>query len=174
MNVDICIEISKNSNIKYEYDEKLGALRLDRVLKSPMVYPENYGYLPNTLAPDGDPLDVILIADYSLLPGSYIKVRIVGILDMEDEKGIDHKIIAVPATMVDSTYEYVNDINDLPASRLNKIKFFFENYKQLDNDKWVIVNSYKNKDDALKIYNDTLVCPVTKTLQNIVELHPFS
>ena len=152
---DVFIEISKDSNIKYEYDKDLGAIRLDRVLKSSMVYPENYGYIPNTLANDGDALDVILVADYSLVPGSYIRSRIVGVLDMEDEKGIDHKIIAVPDTNVDSTYEYVNNIDDLPQSRLNKIKFFFENYKQLDQDKWVIVNSYKNKDDAIEIYNNS-------------------
>lgn len=153
---DVFIEISKDSNIKYEYDKELGAIRLDRVLKSSMVYPENYGYIPNTLADDGDALDVILVADYPLVPGSYVRSRIVGVLEMEDEKGIDHKIIAVPATEVDSTYEYVNNIDDLPQSRLNKIKFFFENYKQLDHDKWVIVNSYQNKDDAITIYNNSL------------------
>lgn len=153
---DVFIEISKDSNIKYEYDKELGGIRLDRVLKSSMVYPENYGYIPNTLADDGDALDVVLVADYSLVPGSYVRSRIVGVLEMEDEKGIDHKIIAVPATEVDSTYEYVNNIDDLPQSRLNKIKFFFENYKQLDHDKWVIVNSYQNKDDAITIYNNSL------------------
>tara|TARA_Y100001958_G_C21077954_1_gene435229 strand:+ start:395 stop:892 length:498 start_codon:yes stop_codon:yes gene_type:complete len=153
---DVFIEISKDSNIKYEYDKDLGAIRLDRVLKSSMVYPENYGYIPNTLADDGDALDVILVADYPLVPGSYVRSRIVGVLEMEDEKGIDHKIIAVPSTEVDSTYEYVNNIDDLPQSRLNKIKFFFENYKQLDQDKWVIVNSYQNKDNAITIYNNSL------------------
>lgn len=153
---DVFIEISKNSNIKYEYDKNIGCIRLDRVLKSSMVYPENYGYIPNTLADDGDALDVILISDYPLLPGSYVKSRIVGVLDMKDEKGIDHKIIAVPITDVDCTYEYVNNIEDLPEPRLNKIKFFFENYKQLDHDKWAIVNSYKNKNDAIKIYNNSL------------------
>ena len=164
MIVDICIEISKDSNIKYEFDKELGALRLDRVLKSSMVYPENYGYIPNTLADDGDPLDVILIADYPLIPGSYIKGRIVGVLDMEDEKGVDHKIIAVPDNKVDSTYDYVENIESVAQSRLKKIKFFFENYKQLDNDKWVIVNSYKNKEDAIKIYNESIEMEVTNNL----------
>ena len=164
MIVDICIEISKDSNIKYEFDKELGALRLDRVLKSSMVYPENYGYIPNTLADDGDPLDVILIADYPLIPGSYIKGRIVGVLDMEDEKGVDHKIIAVPDNKVDSTYDYVDNIESVAQSRLKKIKFFFENYKQLDNDKWVIVNSYKNKEDAIKIYNESIEMEVTNNL----------
>ena len=164
MIVDICIEISKDSNIKYEFDKELSALRLDRVLKSSMVYPENYGYIPNTLADDGDPLDVILIADYPLIPGSYIKGRIVGVLDMEDEKGVDHKIIAVPDNKVDSTYDYVENIESVAQSRLKKIKFFFENYKQLDNDKWVIVNSYKNKEDAIKIYNESIEMEVTNNL----------
>lgn len=164
MIVDICIEISKDSNIKYEFDKELGALRLDRVLKSSMVYPENYGYIPKTLADDGDPLDVILIADYPLIPGSYIKGRIVGVLDMEDEKGVDHKIIAVPDNKVDSTYDYVENIESVAQSRLKKIKFFFENYKQLDNDKWVIVNSYKNKEDAIKIYNESIEMEVTNNL----------
>ena len=164
MIVDICIEISKDSNIKYEFDKELSALRLDRVLKSSMVYPENYGYIPNTLADDGDPLDVILIADYPLIPGSYIKGRIVGVLDMEDEKGVDHKIIAVPDNKVDSTYDYVKNIESVAQSRLKKIKFFFENYKQLDNDKWVIVNSYKNKENAIKIYKESIEMEVTNNL----------
>jgi len=154
---DVFIEIAKDSNIKYEYDKKLGALRLDRVLVPSMVYPENYGYFPNTLASDGDALDVVLISDYSLIPGSYIKVRIVGVLDMEDEKGQDEKIIAVPSSEVDKTYDYVKDLDDLPIARLNKIKFFFENYKRMDNNKWAKVNNFSNKEKAIEIYNKSLL-----------------
>lgn len=154
---DVFIEIAKDSNIKYEFDKKLGALRLDRVLVPSMVYPENYGYFPNTLASDGDALDVVLISDYSLIPGSYIKVRIVGVLDMEDEKGQDEKIIAVPSSEVDKTYDYVKDLDDLPIARLNKIKFFFENYKRMDNNKWAKVNNFSNKEKAIEIYNKSLL-----------------
>lgn len=154
---DVFIEIAKDSNIKYEYDKKLGALRLDRVLVPSMVYPENYGYFPNTLASDGDALDVVLISDYSLIPGSYIKVRIVGVLDMEDEKGQDEKIIAVPSSEVDKTYDYVKDLDDLPIARLNKIKFFFENYKRMDNNKWAKVNNFSKKEKAIEIYNKSLL-----------------
>lgn len=157
MNKDIFIEISKDTNIKYEYDKDLKALRLDRVLITPMVYPENYGYFPNTMADDGDALDVILIADYTIIPGSYISVRIVGVLDMEDEEGKDYKIIAVPSSKVDKTYDYVNDINDIPSDRLNKIKFFFENYKKLDKNKWAKVGSFMNKDNAERIYTECFV-----------------
>ena len=157
MNKDIFIEISKNTNIKYEYDKDLKALRLDRVLITPMVYPENYGYFPNTMADDGDALDVILIADYTIIPGSYISVRIVGVLDMEDEEGKDYKIIAVPSSKVDKTYDYVNDITDIPYDRLNKIKFFFENYKKLDKNKWAKVGSFMNKDNAERIYTECFV-----------------
>ena len=154
---DIFIEISKDTNIKYEYDKDLKALRLDRVLITPMVYPENYGYFPNTMADDGDALDVILIADYTIIPGSYISVRIVGVLDMEDEEGKDYKIIAVPSSKVDKTYDYVNDITDIPSDRLNKIKFFFENYKKLDKNKWAKVGSFMNKDNAERIYTECFV-----------------
>ena len=157
MNKDIFIEISKDTNIKYEYDKDLKALRLDRVLITPMVYPENYGYFPNTMADDGDALDVILIADYTIIPGSYISVRIVGVLDMEDEEGKDYKIIAVPSSKVDKTYDYVNDITDIPSDRLNKIKFFFENYKKLDKNKWAKVISFMNKDNAERIYTECFV-----------------
>lgn len=157
MNKDIFIEISKDTNIKYEYDKDLKALRLDRVLITPMVYPENYGYFPNTMADDGDALDVILIADYTIIPGSYISVRIVGVLDMEDEEGKDYKIIAVPSSKVDKTYDYVNDITDIPSDRLNKIKFFFENYKKLDKNKWAKVGSFMNKDNAERIYTECFV-----------------
>ena len=154
---DIFIEISKDTNIKYEYDKDLKALRLDRVLITPMVYPENYGYFPNTMADDGDALDVILIADYTIIPGSYISVRIIGVLDMEDEEGKDYKIIAVPSSKVDKTYDYVNDITDIPSDRLNKIKFFFENYKKLDKNKWAKVGSFMNKDNAERIYTECFV-----------------
>ena len=154
---DIFIEISKDTNIKYEYDKDLKALRLDRVLITPMVYPENYGYFPNTMADDGDALDVILIADYTIIPGSYISVRIVGVLDMEDEEGKDYKIIAVPSSKVDKTYDYVNDITDIPSDRLNKIKFFFENYKKLDKNKQAKVISFMNKDNAERIYTECFV-----------------
>lgn len=154
---DIFIEISKDTNIKYEYDKDLKALRLDRVLITPMVYPENYGYFPNTMADDGDALDVILIADYTIIPGSYISIRMVGVLDMEDEEGKDYKIIAVPSSKVDKTYDYVNDITDIPSDRLNKIKFFFENYKKLDKNKWAKVGSFMNKDNAERIYTECFV-----------------
>ena len=154
---DIFIEISKDTNIKYEYDKDLKSLRLDRVLITPMVYPENYGYFPNTMADDGDALDVILIADYTIIPGSYISIRMVGVLDMEDEEGKDYKIIAVPSSKVDKTYDYVNDITDIPSDRLNKIKFFFENYKKLDKNKWAKVGSFMNKDNAERIYTECFV-----------------
>jgi len=154
---DIFIEISKETNIKYEYDKDLKALRLDRVLITPMVYPENYGYFPNTMADDGDALDVMLIADYTIIPGSYISVRMVGVLDMEDEEGTDYKIIAVPSSNVDKTYDYVNDITDIPSDRLNKIKFFFENYKKLDKNKWAKVGSFMNKENAERIYTECFV-----------------
>ena len=154
---DIYIEISKDSNIKYEYDNELKALRLDRVLITPLVYPENYGYFPNTMADDEDALDVILVSDYAIIPGSYVSARIVGVLDMDDEEGKDYKIIAVPATSVDNTYDYVNDIDDIPITKLDKIKFFFENYKKLDKNKWARVGSYMNKEDAERIYTECFV-----------------
>ena len=126
---DIIIEIPYNSFVKYEYDPEIRGIRCDRILHTAMAYPGNYGYIPNTKAGDGDPLDVLLISEYALYPMTTIKVNIIGALLTEDEKGMDEKLIAIPIEKVDPNYKGVNDIEDLPVYTLSKIKHFFNHYK---------------------------------------------
>lgn len=154
---DIIIEIPYNSFVKYEYDETSKKIRCDRILNTSMLYPGNYGYFPNTLAGDNDPLDVLLICDYSLYPGVIIEVKIIGVLLMIDEDGQDEKIIAVPSKNVDTNYININSLNDLPKSILSKIKHFFQHYKDNDPNKWSKVGEFKDAEFAEKIYTKYLI-----------------
>lgn len=148
--IDMIVEIPYNSNIKYEFDNKIQKIRVDRVLNTSMLYPGNYGYIPKTLSGDGDPLDVLLITEYPILPGSVINIRMIGVLFTTDEKGNDEKIIAVPTSQVDSNYDNIYSLNDLSPIILKKIKHFFNHYKDNDINKWVKVNEFG---DALEAYN---------------------
>ncbi len=154
--VHAVIEIPYGSNIKYELDKESGAIFVDRVMYSAMYYPANYGFVPNTLAKDGDPVDVMVLNEYPLLPGSVIKCRLIGVLVMEDEKGMDEKLLAVPVSKVDPTYDNIKSIDDLPEHTLNKIKNFFETYKILEPNKWVKVKEYKGKAEAEKILQEAI------------------
>jgi inorganic pyrophosphatase len=148
--VYVVIEIPKDSPIKYELDKESGAIFVDRVLYTAMYYPFNYGFIPNTLADDGDPVDVLVIGDWAVAPGSVIRARVIGMLQMEDEKGTDVKVIAVPHEKIDPTYKDIKDVKDLPEAVLNKIKHFFEHYKELEPGKWVKVQEFKGREEALK------------------------
>ncbi len=154
--VHAIIEIPYGSNIKYELDKESGAIFVDRVMYSAMYYPANYGFVPNTLAKDGDPADIMVLCDYPLLPGSVIKCRLIGVLVMEDESGMDEKLIAVPVSKVDPTYDNIKTIDDLPKHTLDKIKNFFETYKILEPNKWVKVKEYKGKEEAEKILQEAI------------------
>ena len=149
--INVIIEVSANSNVKYEMDKESGALMVDRFLHTPMFYPANYGFLPHTLADDGDPLDALVLTRWKLQEGSVIKARPVGVLLMEDEKGIDEKIICVPAKKLDRSYENINNINDLPHQVIDEIKHFFEHYKDLENGKWVKVSGVEGAEKAKEI-----------------------
>lgn len=151
--LDIFIEISSGSNIKYEFDKTCNKLRLDRVLSSSMIYPGNYGYIENTLAEDNDELDALVIAPYSILPGTVIKTKVIGALIMEDEKGLDEKIIAVPSEDVDNNYESINDINDLNENEKLKIEHFFEFYKKIEKNKWSKVHHFISAKEASVLVN---------------------
>lgn len=146
--IDCLIEISKDSNIKYEYDKDSKKLRCDRFLHTSMAYPYNYGYIPNTLSDDGDPIDILVICDYKIIPNCLISTKIVGVLEMRDEKGFDEKLIAVPSQKIDPTSKYINDIDDLPKSLLDKIHHFFKHYKDTENNKYSEVIGFKNKEVA--------------------------
>lgn len=141
------IEIPKNSYIKYEMED--GQLCVDRILTTPMPFPFNYGYIPKTLGEDGDPLDVVLISDFSLVPGCKAKIKIIGVLDMEDEKGVDEKIIGTIES--EKRYENINDINQLDKQTLHDIKYFFTHYKDNELNKFSKVKEFYDKDHANNI-----------------------
>ncbi len=149
--VNALIEIPYGSSIKYEVDKETGAVVVDRMLYSAMYYPANYGFVPNTLADDGDPADILVLGELPLQAGSVIKCRLIGVLVMEDEAGMDEKLVAVPVTKIDPTFEGINSLEDLPKAQLNKIKNFFETYKMLEPNKWVKVKEYGDKATATAI-----------------------
>jgi len=147
----VVIEIPQGSNIKYELDKENNVLFVDRFLHTSMVYPFNYGFIPQTLADDGDPVDVLVICENPVFPGSVIKAKPIGVLMMEDEAGKDEKIIAVPLPKIDPVEGNYNDIKDIPLAIKNKIKHFSEYYKSLEPGKWVKVKNWLGRESAEKI-----------------------
>jgi len=127
--VVVRIEIPAGSSTKYEIDEETGDIWVDRFVSVPVVYPANYGFVPGSLAGDGDPLDVLVLTRAPVAPGAKIRTRVVGLLRMTDDGEPDSKLIAVPLSTVDSTYEAIQDIGDLPAAELDRIRAFFQVYK---------------------------------------------
>lgn len=153
----VAIEIPANSSpVKYELDKDMGALLVDRFMATPMFYPANYGFIPHTLADDGDPLDVLVATPYPVQAGSVIRCRPVGVLNMEDEAGGDAKLVAVPHDKLTTTYHNVREITDLPELLLDQIKHFFENYKTLEPGKWVKVQGWDNAEAARKAIVDSV------------------
>lgn len=148
--INVVVEIPKNSNIKYELDKDTGAIFVDRFLYTSMTFPFNYGFVPGTLADDGDPLDIIVLSEQSVAPGSVIPSSIIGMLEMEDEEGIDTKIVAVPSTKIDPLFGEYRNISDIPDAIKNKMKHFFENYKTLEPGKWVKIKDWKDKKIAME------------------------
>lgn len=141
----VAIEIPANAApIKYEIDKDMDALLVDRFMATPMFYPANYGYIPNTLADDGDALDVLVVTPYPVQPGSVVRCRPVGVLEMEDEAGEDAKLVAVPHSKLTKLYDDVQDVEDLPVLLREQIQHFFENYKDLEAGKWVKVRGWKD------------------------------
>src|SRR3989344_4303391 len=148
--VNVLVEIPQGSAIKYEVDKDSGYIMVDRFAFTTMVYPFNYRFVPGTHAEDGDPVDVLVISTYPVHPGCVIPVRPIGMLEMEDEEGIDTKILAVPTKKVDPFYASVNDISDLDEATKNKIKHFFDHYKELEPNKWVKTKNFLPKEKALE------------------------
>lgn len=154
--VNVFIEIPKDGNIKYELDKDSGAIFVDRFLHTAMQYPFNYGFIPNTLSEDGDPIDVLVLGDQEVMPGTVIPSKIIGMLEMTDEAGIDTKVIAVPTEKIDPFSSEINDISDVSNSIKNKIKHFFENYKTLEPGKWVKIKEWKGKAEAIAAVKKTI------------------
>jgi inorganic pyrophosphatase len=153
--IDVFIEIAKNSHIKYEYKPELNSLVCDRILHTPFKYDFNYGFIPNTMSLDGDPLDVVVVMEDELIPGCYIKCKFLGVLETQDDNGIDPKIIMCPCKNVDPRYNDLINIKDLPILTREKIHYFFSHYKDLENKK-VIVGNWLGKEEAIKIYLSSL------------------
>jgi inorganic pyrophosphatase len=146
---NVIIEIPMNADpIKYEVDKDSGALFVDRFLTTPMYYPCNYGYIPNTLADDGDPVDVLVITPFALTPGVVVTCRALGVLKMDDEAGGDAKLLAVPISKILSMYDHWQKIDDVNPARRAAIQHFFEHYKDLENGKWVKVQGWGDVADA--------------------------
>jgi len=150
----VVVEIPANhAPVKYEIDKASDSLFVDRFMATPMFYPANYGYIPQTLADDGDPLDVLLVTPYPVAPGAVVRARPVGILHMTDEAGSDAKLLAVPHDKLTSLYSGVREYTDLPALLLEQIRHFFEHYKDLEAGKWVKLESFAGSDEARQVIN---------------------
>ena len=148
--VNVLVEIPQGSLVKYELDKESGFIMADRFHYTSMPYPFNYGFIPNTMAEDDDPVDVMVVSSQPLAIGTIISVRIIGMLEMEDEAGVDTKIIAVPTIKVDPFYAHIEDISDLDEPTQNKIKHFFDHYKELEPNKWVKTKSFLGKEEAYR------------------------
>ncbi|WP_300408434.1 inorganic diphosphatase [Lagierella sp.] len=145
--VEAIIEIPKGSSNKYEYDEERGCFILDRCLFSPMFYPADYGFVPNTLAEDGDPIDILVLMKNPTFPGCMIESRIVGMFKMADDKGMDEKLIAVPVN--DPRYDEVYSLGHLSSHTEREFEHFFKEYKRLEN-KEVKIGGWYNVDAAVE------------------------
>ena len=146
--INVFVEIPQGSSIKYELDKESGAIMVDRFLYTAMAYPFNYGFIPGTMAEDGDPTDVLVVSSTPVYPGTVIKARPIGMLQMEDEAGMDNKILAVPTAKIDPDFADVENIEDLGEAMKNKIRHFFETYKQLEPGKWVKIKDFLGKNEA--------------------------
>ena len=147
--INVVIEVPLGGDpIKYEIDKASGAMFVDRFLYTDMRYPCNYGFIPRTLADDGDPVDVMVVGNRSLFPGAVVGARPVGVLLMEDEAGLDEKILAVPSPRLTRYYNKIESYQDLPEILNDRIRHFFEHYKDLEPDKWVKIVGWKDRDEA--------------------------
>ena len=142
--VNVFIENTRGGRVKYEYDEELEVMKASRVFKTSMTFPTNYGFIPSTLAGDGDPLDIMVLSDESLAPGTMLEAVPIGVLEMEDENGTDNKILAVPKWDA----EGITDIDDLPKEKLADIEEFYSDYKKREKDKWSTVYGWKGVEEA--------------------------
>ena len=149
--VNVIIEIAaNNSQVKYEVDKDSGLLLVDRFMPTAMHYPCDYGYIPSTLADDGDPIDVLVMTPFQVQPGCLIRCRVLGMLNMTDESGRDSKLFAVPTEKVCRQYAHIQSMDDVPQITRDSIVHFFENYKGLEPDKWVKLEDWVGKDAAEK------------------------
>ena len=150
--VNVIVEVPVGGEpIKYELDKATGLIRVDRFLHTPMRYPGNYGFIPNTLSADGDPCDVLVANTRAIIPGALLSVRPVGVLVMEDDAGRDEKIVAVPSRHLTRRYDRVENYTDLPEITVQQIEHFFAHYKDLEPGKWVRIDHWGDRAEAHRL-----------------------
>jgi inorganic pyrophosphatase len=154
--INVVIEVPKGSSIKYELDSETGVVFVDRRLFTTMVYPCNYGFIPRTLEGDGDPVDVLVLGDYPVVPMSVIRAAPVGMLLTEDEGGPDAKVIAVPIPKIDPSFAGMRDIAEVPRYILNQIEHFFEHYKELEDGKYVKIRGWESQQVAKRKISEAI------------------
>jgi inorganic pyrophosphatase len=153
--VNVIIEIPcGGSPVKYEIDKNSGAMFVDRFLHTAMYYPANYGFIPKTLAADGDPVDALVAGSTPVVPGAVIRCRPIGVLIMEDEAGHDEKILMVPVDQLNPYYSAIKSYEDLPSILRDQIAHFFEHYKDLEHEKWVKVVRWGGPEEAAQLISD--------------------
>ena len=155
--VNVIIEVPMGGEpVKYEFDKKSGAIFVDRILHTPMRYPANYGFVPHTLSPDGDPLDALVVARTPFIPGCVVRVRPIAVLFLDDEAGGDEKLLTVP---VDSTFPYYSKVAEgshLPEIVMEQVEHFFTHYKDLEPKKWVRIGHWGNAEDARRVVTEAI------------------
>ena len=155
--VHVVIEVPIGGEpVKYEFDKKSGAIFVDRILHTAMRYPANYGFIPQTLGEDGDPLDCLVMARWPFMPGCVVRARPVAVLFLEDEAGGDEKLLAVPELKTSPFYADIMEGSDLPAIMLQQIEHFFTHYKDLEPEKWTRVGRWGDRDDAYRVISEGL------------------
>jgi len=155
--VNVVIEIPQGGvPVKYELDKDSGAIFVDRFLHTAMFYPGNYGFIPQTLADDGDPVDVLVVTQVPVVPGAVIRCRPIGVLLMTDEKGGDEKIIAVPADDLHPFYNDVRTYEDLPTILRDQIAHFFQHYKDLEPGKWASIARWGDPGEAERVIREAM------------------
>jgi inorganic pyrophosphatase len=155
--LNVIIEVPVGGEpVKYEFDKKSGALFVDRILHTPMRYPANYGFIPHTISPDGDPLDALVIARSPFIPGSVVRARPIAVLFLEDEAGGDEKLLTVPVDSTFPYYENVGEHTDLPGIVMQQIEHFFTHYKDLEPQKWVRVGHWGSAEDARNVVTEAI------------------
>jgi len=155
--INVIVEVPVGGEpIKYEMDKAAGTLVVDRFLYTPMRYPGNYGFIPHTLSPDGDPIDVLVCNTRAIIPGAIINCRPIGVLIMEDDGGQDEKLLAVPSTKLTQRYERVKTVGDLPVITVKQIEHFFEHYKDLEPGKWVKIERWGDAAEARRLIEEAI------------------
>jgi inorganic pyrophosphatase len=151
-NLNVIIEVPAGGDpVKYEFDKASGAIFVDRILHTPMRYPANYGFVPHTLSPDGDPLDALVVARSPFIPGAVVRCRPIAVLNLEDEHGGDEKLVCVPDTATFPYYSSVREREDLPEIVFQQIEHFFTHYKDLESEKWVRVGKWGGPEEARQV-----------------------